>query len=130
MYDKQSSYHKGDCQSGRHELRGKVRRNHGCAAPRQEEKPYRGKARGNRKRVRPDIAGSPWSRGENDCRRNFYQPENKGQTDPDSGTNLTTVPISNKKALPWEYDLTFSTRAEEKDKRERERLAREEHGEI
>ena len=31
---------------------------------------------------------------------------------------------------PWEYDTEFSTVAEEQDKRERERLAREEHGKI
>ena len=37
----------------------------------------------------------------------------------------TTVPISNKKLLPLEYDLTFRTREEEENKRERERLSRE-----
>ena len=32
--------------------------------------------------------------------------------------------------MPWEYDTEWSTVAEEQDKRERERLAREEHGKI
>ena len=32
--------------------------------------------------------------------------------------------------MPWEYDTEWSTVAEEHDKRERERLAREEHGKI
>lgn len=37
-----------------------------------------------------------------------------------------------KRKMPWEYDTEFSTAAEEQDKRERERLRREEddHGEF
>lgn len=88
MYDKQLCDYQGNSQSGRHELRGEVRGDHDCAAPRQEEKPDRSKARGDRKRVRVDVTISPRSRGENDFRRNFYKSENKGQTDPIPGENV------------------------------------------
>lgn len=42
-----------------------------------------------------------------------------------SGTIGTAVPFSEKNRLPWDYDLTHSTAAEEKAKREEKRFLRE-----
>ena len=46
------------------------------------------------------------------------------------GSPQRPLPDHEKRKMPWEYDTELSTAAEEQDKRERERLAREEHGKI